>query len=90
VPEDDYAFPYFKRLRALAYDFLSGADAASVALRFTLAQPAVSTAIVGTQNPDRWLANARLLDAGPLPPAQVGAIRARWGEVAGADWTGQG
>jgi len=89
MPEGEYAYPYFKRLQALAYDFLSGPDAASVALRFTLAQPGVSTAIVGTQNPDRWLANARLLDTGPLPAAQIEAIRARWNEVAGADWAGQ-
>lgn len=89
MPEGEYAYPYFKRLQALAYDFLSGPDAASVALCFTLAQPGVSTAIVGTQNPDRWLANARLLDTGPLPAAQIEAIRARWNEVAGADWAGQ-
>ncbi len=90
LPESEYAYPYFKRLQALAYDFLTGPDAVSVALRFTLAQPAVSTAIVGTQNPDRWLSNARLLDAGPLPPAQIEAIRARWREVRGEDWVGQG
>ena len=90
LPEDDYSYPYFQRLGALAYDFLRGPDAVSVALRFTLAQPGVATAIVGTQNPDRWVSNARLLDAGPLPPAQVEAIRARWAEVAGEDWAGQG
>ena len=62
------------------YDFLTGPDAVSVALRFTLAQPAVATAIVGTQNPDRWLANARLLDAGPLPPRSS----RRFGPLAGS------
>ena len=89
MPESEYAYPYFQRLRTLAYDFLSGPDAVGIALRFTLAQPAVATAIVGTQNPDRWIANARLLNAGPLPPAEVEAIRARWSGVAGADWVGQ-
>ena len=89
MPESEYAYPYFQRLRTLAYDFLSGPDAVGIALRFTLAQPAVATAIVGTQNPDRWVANARLLNAGPLPPAEVEAIRARWSGVAGADWVGQ-
>ena len=63
--------------------------ALSVALRFTLAQPAVSSAIVGTQNPDRWLQNARLLEAGPLPADQVEAIKARWNEVSQPDWVGQ-
>ncbi len=89
VLPDDYAYRYWQRLQALKYDFLAGSDAVSTALRFTLAQPAVATAIVGTKNPDRWLSNARLLDAGPLTPEQVTAIHARWKEVAGADWTGQ-
>lgn len=54
-----------------------------------MAQPVVATAIVGTRNPARWIANARLLGGGPLPPAQVEAIRARWQEVVGPDWFGQ-
>ena len=90
LPDSDYAYTYWQRLQALGYDFLSGPEAASVALRFTLAQPGVATAIVGTQNPDRWLQNARLLDAGPLPPDQITAIRARWQAVAQKDWNGQG
>jgi aryl-alcohol dehydrogenase-like predicted oxidoreductase len=89
VPADDYSFPYWTRLQALGYDFLHGPDAASVALRFTLAQPAVATAIVGTQNPDRWLQNARMLDAGPLSSPQIEAIRHRWQAAAQADWVGQ-
>ena len=90
VSPDNYQYPYWHRLQTLGYDFLQTGDAASVALRFTLAQPAVSTAIVGTKNPERWAQNAQLLDAGPLPPAQVEAILARWQEVAKPDWTGQG
>lgn len=89
LPEDDYAYPYWERLQALEYDFLKTPEAASVALRFTLAQPAVATAIVGTQNPDRWARNAALLEAGPLPPETVAAIRARWQEISGPDWTGR-
>ena len=89
MPSDEYAYPYWQRLQTLGYDFLSTSDAVSIALRFTLAQPAVSTAIVGTQNPDRWLQNARLLEAGPLPPAQVEALKARWSEVSQPDWVGQ-
>ena len=89
MPPDEYAYPYWQRLQALGYDFLSTPDAASVALRFTLAQPGVCTAIVGTQNPDRWLQNARLLEAGPLPPAQVEAIQARWSETSQPNWIGQ-
>ncbi len=89
VLPDDYSYPYWTRLQALGYPFLSGPDAASVALRFTLAQPAVATAIVGTQNPDRWLQNAKMLDTGPLPAAQIEAIRSRWQAAASPDWVGQ-
>ncbi len=89
VPADDYSHPYWTRLRALGYDFLAGTDAASVALRFTLAQPAVATAIVGTQNPERWLQNAQMLEAGPLPAGQREAIQSRWQAAASADWVGQ-
>ena len=49
----------------------------------------ISTAIVGTQNPDRWTANARILDEAPLDAAQFEAIRARWKEVAKSNWIGQ-
>ena len=89
LAEDDYSYPYWTRLQALGYDFLAGPDAASIALRFTLAQPGVATAIVGTQNPDRWLQNARLLDAGPLSSDQLAAIKDRWQVSAQADWAGQ-
>ncbi|MGI4790393.1 MAG: aldo/keto reductase [Janthinobacterium lividum] len=89
MPADEYAYPYWKRLKALSYEFLNSSDAVSIALRFTLAQPAVATAIVGTQNPERWLENARLLDAGPLTSAQIEAIQDRWHEVSQPDWVGQ-
>jgi hypothetical protein len=85
-----YGHPYWRRLQELRYPFLEGQHAASVALRFTLAQPGVCTAIVGTKNPDRWLQNAKLLDAGPLPAEQVAEIRDTWKAVSKADWRGQG
>jgi aryl-alcohol dehydrogenase-like predicted oxidoreductase len=87
-PESYYA-DYWERLRALDYDFLKGADAIATALRFTLGVPGVHTAIVGTTKPDRWQANAALLDAGPLPEAEFARIRARWRAVADPSWEGQ-
>lgn len=90
APPPDYEKTYFQRLQTLGYDFLSTERAAETALRFTLSQPGVSTAIVGTQNPARWAQNAALLENGPLPQGDIDAIRARWREVAGADWVGQG
>jgi hypothetical protein len=90
-PVSAYHHTYWDRLQALKYDFLSGdlEAAISIALRFTLAQAGVSTAIVGTTKPERWKANAKLLEAGPLDPAVVEEIRERWKAVAGADWVGQ-
>ena len=92
-PTNDYHKTYWERLGKIQYPFLqpgADADAVSTALRFTLAQAAVTTAIVGTTKPDRWKANAALLEAGPLAPDEIQAIRDRWHEIAQSDWTGQG
>lgn len=96
-PENAYVVEYWNRLQALRYDFCFGEragdagpqGAAGIALRFTLSLPGVHTAIVGTSNPDRFASNARLVEAGALPPAEVEAIRARWKEVAEPLWVGQ-
>lgn len=90
-PEESYHMVYWERLRKLNYEFTHRpmSEAISLALRFTLAQPGVATAIVGTKKPGRWNENARLLEAGPLPNADIAAIRRRWAEVAAPDWVGQ-
>ena len=90
-PEIAYHRPYWDRLQKLEFDFLRADPqrAAAVALRFTLGVPGVHTAIVGTTKPGRWRENAALLEAGPLPEAQVEAIRARWRVVADPTWVGQ-
>ena len=90
LPEQNYHQEYWRRLQKLKYDFAGdAARVASTRLRFTLSQPGVCTAIVGTKNPARWRENAALLAAGPLPPSDVEAIRARWKAVADAAWVGQ-
>ena len=89
-PSEPYYQPYWERLRALEYPFLRDAErSVSTALRFTLAAPGVHTAIVGTKRPERWPENARLLQAGPLPTAEIDQIRARWREIAKPSWTGE-
>lgn len=88
---DPYYQPYWRRFQQLEYDFLKSdmKTAVSTALRFTLSADGVHTAIVGTTQPGRWRENADLLNAGPLEPAAIQAIRARWNSVAKPDWVGQ-
>lgn len=87
--ENDYTHTYWGRFQQLKYPFLGGDDAANIALRWTLSQSGVSTAIVGTANPARWAQNAAAVDAGPLPSELLQSIASRWAEVAPSDWVGQ-
>src|SRR6266849_3009372 len=91
-PMSSYHHEYWERLRKLKYDFLDNSDlekAIGIAVRFTLSVPGVHTAIVGTTKPERWPANARLLEAGPLSEAEFQSIRHRWEEIAARIWIGQ-
>jgi aryl-alcohol dehydrogenase-like predicted oxidoreductase len=90
-PADWYTRPYWDRLQKLDYDFVHRGveDAVAVALRFTLGTAGVTTAIVGTTRPERVAQNIAHASAGPLPPTEYEAIRARWRSVAPSDWIGQ-
>jgi aryl-alcohol dehydrogenase-like predicted oxidoreductase len=90
-PASAYQHTYWERLQQLRYPFLEDGVEASIAkaLRFTLSQPGVCTAIVGTANPARWRQNAAMLEAGALPAEEITAIRHRWSEVADGSWVGQ-
>ena len=90
-PIDSYHHEYFERLRKLDYDFLHHdlKKSVSIALRFTLSIPGVHTAIVGTQNPDRWQQNAKLAEQGLLDKTTFAKIRERWEECAPRRWIGQ-
>lgn len=89
VARGAYEHEYWRRLQALNYPFLGASDAVATALRFTLSVPGVHTAIVGTARPGRFEDNARAVARGPLPAADMAAIRARWTEVAVGSWVGQ-
>ena len=91
-PIDSYHHAYWDRLNKLHYEFIRHLpleESIAHALRFTLSVPGVDTAIVGTTKPERWLQNARLLEAGLLNQAEFKAIRERWEEIAPATWIGQ-
>ena len=95
----DYASVYHGRLAAmgttpadLGYDGDPAAAWPEIALRFTLAQPGLHTAIVGTTNPAHVAANVAATEKGPLPADQVVALRAAFAaaqRTAGEAWTGQ-
>ena len=81
-PANSFHHKYWDRMQVLQYDFLGdGEAAADTALRFTLSQDGVHTAIVGTKSPEHCRQNAAMLSAGALPEAQVQAIRERWKAV---------
>jgi len=89
---DSYHHVYWDRLSKLHYDFIRQRPLeASIAhaLRFTLSVPGVHTAIVGTTKPERWLQNAKMIEAGPLSESEFEAIRERWDEIRPRTWIGQ-
>lgn len=60
-----------------------------IALRFTLSQPGVSCAIIGTTNPDNARANIAAANKGSLPVDVVGKIRQAFAKAsAGESWPG--
>jgi aryl-alcohol dehydrogenase-like predicted oxidoreductase len=61
-----------------------------IALRFTLSQPGVHCAIIGTQNPDNARLNLSLAEKGPLPDGVVRKIREAFKSAdKSGTWTGQ-
>jgi aryl-alcohol dehydrogenase-like predicted oxidoreductase len=90
----DYAQTYHDRLKQMKLnpqDVGLPADSWSeMALRFTLSQPGVHTAIIGTTNPKNLAANVAAVAKGPLPADAVAKIRAAF-KAADPEgkWTGQ-
>ena len=91
LPSNSYHHEYWRRLRELGYEFLQGdlRRSISVALRFTLAIPGVSSAIVGTKNPGRWLENSRMIADSDLESHLFQHIRDVWHEKRQPTWVGQ-
>ncbi|MCH7705439.1 MAG: aldo/keto reductase [Chloroflexi bacterium] len=84
-----YTDDYFKRARVLAgMGRIKDApgDAILLALGFVLAHPAITTAIVGTSNPDHLLANIRSVESGlSLRPDVLEELYDRF-DLVGGDW----
>lgn len=84
-----YTDDYFKRARVLAgMGRIKGApgDAVLLALGFVLAHPAITTAIVGTSNPDHLLANVRSVESGLSAQPNVLEELYRRFDLVGGDW----
>ena len=89
----NYTTSYAERFGAMGLDpaDLGGGDWAEIALRFTLAQDGVTTAIVGTTNPDNAKRNIEVAEKGPLPDAAIATIRSAFAEAesaSGEAWLG--
>jgi aryl-alcohol dehydrogenase-like predicted oxidoreductase len=92
----NYAVTYGQRLTAMTItpeDLGYGADDwPEIALRFTLAQPGLSCAIVGTTKASHVATNLAAAAKGPLPEAEVAALRTAFQKAeaaAGETWLGQ-
>ena len=90
-----YAKTYTDRLAKMDVDpkdlgFAGPNDWPEIALRFTLSQPGVSCAIIGTQNADNARGNIALAEKGPLPAGVVQQIRDAFHAADGSGtWAGQ-
>lgn len=85
-----YAQTYTDRLSKMklnASDF--GMDWPELALRFTLSQPGVTTAIIGTTNPKHAYANLDLATKGELDAETVEKVRKAFADAADGSWAAQ-
>jgi len=95
----DYTRGYTDRIRKMAIkptdmgfpddDYTTWAE---MALRFTLSQPGVTTAIVGTTRAENAERNLAVAEKGPLPDDVISKIRAAFHRAeteSGEPWTGQ-
>lgn len=93
----DYAKTYTERFGAMELStgdlgFSGPAEQAwpEIALRFTLSQPGLHTAIIGTTNPENARKNIEYARKGPLPPDVVQTIRQAFARAnSSGEWTGQ-
>lgn len=90
-----YVKPYVDRLEKMGIKPTDigfaddGNDAwAELALRFTLSQPGLNTAIIGTTNPDNAKKNIAFAAKGPLPTEAVQQIRGVFAATSGGAWMG--
>lgn len=89
----EYVRPYRERFERMGLNptdlgFGSDADWAQIALRFTLSQSGVHTAIIGTTSPSNARANIAAAQRGPLEPSVLEKIRATFEAQSAGTWPG--
>ncbi len=92
----DYAKEYVRRFTAMGLDLKAlGFDGdpqqrwPEIALRFTLSQPGVHCAVIGTTNPDNVDKNIAYAGGGALPVPAIDALRSAFARQSqGHDWKG--
>lgn len=87
-----YVEPYMQRFQAMDFqpvDVDFGGDWPELALRFSVYQPGVSTAIVGTTNLEHLKSNVEIVEQGPLADDVVAALRQKWHQHDDGSWRGQ-
>ena len=82
----DYADAYWDRSRQIKLPDGAPEDGIELALRFTLSNDAIDTAIVGTTRLENAKANIETASAGPLPEEVVESLQSQFDEL-GADWS---
>lgn len=91
-PYLDYARPYIERLQTMSFTPTDvGFDGSwiELALRYTVHQPGVSTAITGSIKPDHLAENVRIVEQGPLPAEVLNRLRDLWKQHDDGSWHGQ-
>jgi len=78
-PVGQYVEPYWERAEQLDFP-LEESSWLETALRFTVFEPGITSAIIGTANPEHLIRNVRLLEQGPLSPARVADLKHRFQE----------
>ncbi len=94
----DYAKTYTERLQKmnlnpadLSFEGAPEAVWPEIALRFTISQPGVHVAIIGTTNPQNTQANIQAAEKGPLPDEAIIKIRDAFNKAnSDGSWIAQG
>jgi aryl-alcohol dehydrogenase-like predicted oxidoreductase len=78
-PVGQYVEPYWERALQLAYP-LEESSWPETALRFTVFEPGITTAIIETSRPEHLALNQQLIERGPLPADRVSQLKERFSE----------